>query len=554
MYERTAVVLEKYFNNVLGLEEKINLKTNYKNFKELIEEFQNYQEISEKEEKVINEFDNVANQIRNIQQEQKRLYKSNLKQEEDRSQLFDNLDETPNVIEKKLEKIENTVKENNTRLVELKLEFIRSLEKFNNKYAERNRISKEKRTKEEKYMKLIEKVTSEFNETDKENVKHLKMFGSIENTTPNELVEIMLENGKDAKIKFDENVMKKSAEERNNIAKKEAECYVLAYEKTKKLLNDINSDIVNIEKYQKILKDISVKFAFLKAEKMYIVDFLDNERMTAINGEKTHKGLMAEACTNFDADITQIENLYQLVIKEITGKSTKKAYNELYNKEYLKNIEEKEKNFEKETNGIRIKAGTIINSNYWRIEGIKNIYDVFNKEISEKYEKDLSDYQLEEIDDDADDDIDYDNIKVIEENQNNTQFDENDIDDDYEDDDYEGYDDFDDEEDDEFEDEDVEDDNNFDEEDDDMEDDDDFYYDDEELDDEEYEDDEYDDDFEYEDDDDDDDYDDDEDEYEDDEEDEETNKKQKVKKESTENVKSKGLFNKFFKEKNKKEK
>ena len=94
--------------------------------------------------------------------------------------------------------------------------------------------------------------------------------------------------------------------------------------------------------------------------------------MTAINGTKMHKNLMAEACENFELDITQINNLYQLVLREIAGKSTKKAYNELYNKEYLKNIEEKEKNFEKEINGLKIKAGTIINSNYWRIDGIKN--------------------------------------------------------------------------------------------------------------------------------------------------------------------------------------
>ncbi len=68
MYERSAVVLEKYFSNIFGFGDKINLKTNYKNFKDLIEEFQKYQVISEKEEKIINEFDDSANQIRKIQQ------------------------------------------------------------------------------------------------------------------------------------------------------------------------------------------------------------------------------------------------------------------------------------------------------------------------------------------------------------------------------------------------------------------------------------------------------------------------------------------------------
>ena len=40
--------------------------------------------------------------------------------------------------------------------------------------------------------------------------------------------------------------------------------------------------------------------------------------------------------------------------------------------------------------------GTVINSNYWRIEGIKNVYDVFQKEVSEKFEKDLSEFRIEE--------------------------------------------------------------------------------------------------------------------------------------------------------------
>ena len=121
--------------------------------------------------------------------------------------------------------------------------------------------------------------------------------------------------------------------------------------------------------------------------------------MTAINGLKAHKVMMAEACEKFELDIDQFGNLYQLVLREIAGKSTKKAYNELYNKEYLKNIDEKEKNFEEALNNIKLKAGTIINSNYWRIDGIKNIYEVFQDEITTKFGKDLSEYQLEELED-----------------------------------------------------------------------------------------------------------------------------------------------------------
>ena len=136
---------------------------------------------------------------------------------------------------------------------------------------------------------------------------------------------------------------------------------------------------------------------FLNSKKEYIVGFLDNERLTAINGRNTHEELMQEACQNFELDIQQIDNLYELVIRETTGKSTKKAYNELYNKTYLRDIEQKERKFEQEITNLKVNMGTVINSNYWRIEGIKNVYNVFQEEISEKFEKDLSEYQIEEI-------------------------------------------------------------------------------------------------------------------------------------------------------------
>ena len=74
---------------------------------------------------------------------------------------------------------------------------------------------------------------------------------------------------------------------------------------------------------------------FLGAEKDYLVQFLDYERIMVIHGKRTHRNLMLEACENFNVDIEQINNLYTLLVKEITNKSTKKAYKELYNKSYL---------------------------------------------------------------------------------------------------------------------------------------------------------------------------------------------------------------------------
>ena len=198
------------------------------------------------------------------------------------------------------------------------------------------------------------------------------------------------------RLKSADKVIKRAVEERNRIAVEEAKLYISIYDKMKKILPEVNNGLVKLTKPEKLLRDVGVKLAFLKAKKEYIVGFLDNERMTAMNGKKIHSRLMDEACNNFNLDIEQIDKLYDLIIRETTGKATKKAYKELYNKTYLKDIEEKEKDFEEEVVNIKINMGTLINANYWRIEGIKNIYNVFQEEVSGKFEKDLSDYKIEE--------------------------------------------------------------------------------------------------------------------------------------------------------------
>lgn len=548
MYERSAIVLEKYFNKIFGFNEKNNLKNLYNSYKNIIEETCKYQEIIEEEEKQIEQFDQIANEIRNIQQEQKKLYKSNIKLEEDRNKLFDDLDEDPALLEKKLEKIGQTILSNNERLEELKNGFTENLNEFNERQKERNKCSKARRIEEGTHIQLIEELKKELQEIDVNKIKELKQFASAEtlDDIKKEIAEIMISNGKDEKVKFNEDVVEKSVNARTKIAQKEAESYILVYDKTKRLLNEIENEDIKLDKYQKTLRDVSVKLEFLKAEKEYIVSFLDNERMTAINGLKAHKVMMVEACEKFELDIEQFENLYQLVLREIAGKSTKKAYNELYNKEYLKNIEEKEKNFEEAINNIKLKAGTIINSNYWRIDGIKNIYEVFQNEITTKFGKDLSEYQLEELEEEIEDepeepiyedldDENYENDEELLSYDFPEEDDESEVDEEeeyFDDDDDEYADDEEDEEDlDEFED---------DEDDEDLEEDDEEFFDD---DDEDY----------YEEDSDEDEEDDDS-FFDDDEEDEEVKDNKNSKKlenNSQKSKSSKGLFNKFFKDKNK---
>jgi len=94
MYERSAIVLEKYFNKIFGFNEKNNLKNLYNSYKNIIEE--------------------------------------------NRNKLFDDLDEDPALLEKKLEKIGQTILSNNERLEELKNGFTENLNEFNERQKERN--------------------------------------------------------------------------------------------------------------------------------------------------------------------------------------------------------------------------------------------------------------------------------------------------------------------------------------------------------------------------------------------------------------------------------
>ncbi len=240
-------------------------------------------------------------------------------------------------------------------------------------------------------------MNAEFAEIDVKDVASLKDFINFEKEqVKQEALGIMIKNGKSEKVNFNQDVLKRAIKVRIDIAEKEAECYILVYEKMKKLLAEQDTETVRLNKYKKTLRDTSVKLAFLNAQREYIVGFLDYERMTAIMGNKIHSQMMIEACNNFELDLIQIEKLYELIQREITNRSTKKGYNQLYNKTYLKHIEDKEKNFKQEVNNVNISMGTVINSNYWRIEGIKNIYNVFQEEVSKKFNKDLSEYKIEE--------------------------------------------------------------------------------------------------------------------------------------------------------------
>lgn len=399
MYERSAIVLERYLNKLFGFDRAINLRENFYNFSDLVEELKEYQTMVTEEEKVINKFEEVAREIQAIQKLQEKLSISNQKLEDERNKLFNAFDENPNTIQNRIEKIEKIVEENNSELKKLREEFIKTYVIFIERQKERNKFARGKRSSEEKYISTMKDANEKFKNVSVQDVQNMKRFivGNKEDLKRS-IVEIMLRNGKNERIGFNKEVINKAVDIRIEIAEKEAECYVAAYERFKKILSEVESDNIKLEKYEKFLRDNSVKLAFLNAEKEYVIDFLDNERMTVIGGPTAHRKMMEEACKNFDLDINQINNLYELILREIAGKSTKKAYNELYNKTYLRDIQAKERGFEAEVTNIKVNLGTVVNSNYWRIEGIKNIYEVFLQEVTEKFEKDLSDYKVAEID------------------------------------------------------------------------------------------------------------------------------------------------------------
>lgn len=495
MYERSAIVLERYMEKIFEFNKTNNLKSNFDNFKELLDEIENYQILAEKEGKVIQEFDDTVKKIEDIQNKQDKLYKENQKLEEMRNQLFLDLGEDSKILDNKFKKVEKLLEQNNEKLKEFREEFVKYLSDFSVRQKERNKCEKARRVGEANHLSYIKKMKEDFNAINVKDVVKLKEFiNSEKELVKNELNDIMTKNGKNEKIGFNQDILKVAIKARINIAEKEAECYVLIYEKMKKLLNDIEADNLKINKYKKASRDAGVKLAFLDAEKEYIFGLLDYERMTIIAGSRQHKKKMEEACQNFELDMIQIHNLYELILREIANKSTKKAYKELYNKTYLKNIEDKEKNFEEEVNNIKINMGTVINSNYWRIDGIKNVYNVFQEQVSEKFEKDLSEFQLEEIDEEILEKPKQDQKKnskkqIIEEDLQEEDYDDEEYDEDYyEEDEYEDDEDieeYEDEYDDEYEEDEYEDDY-----DDEYEDDEEEYYDDDEYDDENYEDDE----------------------------------------------------------------
>lgn len=392
MYERSAIVLERYFENLFGFKKPNNLVQNYKNYCELFEKFNKFQEANNEEFAALEAFQTAEQAIEDIQSQEEKLYKKNAKYEYSRDLIFNDISQKPDDIEKCMEKIESDIAKTQNSLITLREEFVESVRNYNEKKSALAKSKKARREAEAEYNTIFEITKQNIENIPEEYIETAKEFSAVEEQE--ELIDTMLENGKDEKIPFNNAVVRNAVKVSFDIQKRFIEIYVDAYNKTNKLIKELLEGAVSVELHDKTIRNINVKIDFLNAEKEYLVQFLDYERIMVIHGKRMHRNLMLEACENFNTDIVQIDNLYALLIREITNKSTKKAYKELYNKSYLLSIEENDEKFKKEKNKINLSTATIMNTNYWRIEGIKNIYTVFYKNVVEVFGKTLDEFEV----------------------------------------------------------------------------------------------------------------------------------------------------------------
>ena len=392
MYERSAIVLERYFENLLGYRNECNLRDNYTNYAELVTKLEKYQTNYQKEIEATQEYNASIKKIKSIQASQEKLYKRSAKLEYNRNLLFGNIDGKPEEVRRCIEKIEEDVEKNNAEMRDLKEELIQALAEYNEKKFEISKCKRYKKMAENDYDEIFETARDNYEGITNDDIDTAKKFAKFNDNE--EIVELLEENGKTERIPFNEEVMEEATKFGVEIAKKEVLSYLVIYDKMTKLLGDINSGTTKIELHKKYLRNEKAKLDFLYAVKDYIVQFLDFERMTIVHGRKSHNRLMSEACENFNTDAVQINNLFELLIREVTNKATKKSYKELYNKSYLTEIRDKEEKFKREKNRINLNTATLLNSNYWRIEGIRNIYTVFYKNVSEVFGRDVAEFDL----------------------------------------------------------------------------------------------------------------------------------------------------------------
>ncbi len=408
MYERSAIVLERYFENLLDYRREFNLRDNFNNYCELIEKLDKFQLNYQKEVAATESYNESLRKIKSIQLAQEKLYKKSAKMEYSRNLLFSNVDGKVDDTRKCIEKIEADVEKNIEAMKENKENLLQAMTEFNDRKFDLSKCKRYKKMAENEYNEIYEVAYRNFQGISADNIGAAKSFAKFDDSE--NIIETLDKNGKDEKIPFNEGVIESATTFGIEVAKKEVLSYLVIYDKMGKLLNEIANGSARIELHKKYARNEKAKVDFILASKDYMSQFLDYERMTIIHGRKSHNRLMCEACENFNTDVIQINNLFELLVREITNKATKKAYKELYNKSYIKDIKNKEEKFKKEKNRVNLNTATLINSNYWRIDGIKNIYTVFYRNVSEVFGKEVAEFEIPQ---DTDDDTAEESPKAV---------------------------------------------------------------------------------------------------------------------------------------------
>lgn len=416
MYERNVIIIDKHFSNLFGYDKVHNLKNNSEHYFDLINKLEDYQIISEKENNIMEDFEKVANRIRETQKYQEILNKRILKYLDSRKELFENLDENSELLNSKFQKIQNEIDKNNNETKENMKKFVDEIAEFNEKSEIRNKCGSERKIVESDYQRSLNITTDNFSKIEKEKLKEIKSFIKLQDKTieKENIRQKILKNGEKEKVKFDNNAIFRAIDVSTDVAEKRVEILLSIYDKTNKLLSEIKEDEVDIEKHKKISKDAKSKLEFLSAIDDYLILFLDNERMNVMGGEKEHQKVMSEACDHLKSDLKEIQNMYSLLLKEMNGKASKKSYKELYHLEYLFDLQDEEKVFEKSISKLSV-VGAVIYPDYWRIEGMQKIFDTFKRILTENYEKDLTEFEPLDIACDVNKDI----LKIEEEDNSN---------------------------------------------------------------------------------------------------------------------------------------
>lgn len=394
MYERNAIVIDRYFSNLFGYDQKNNIKNNANNYFELVEALKSYQDASDEENIIMAEFEKIASKIKDTQSKQDDLDLRERKYFEYRKILFENLDEDDITLKKEFDKIQKEIEKTENEIKENADVFVEEIKEFNDKSEIRNKCGRQRRIIENDYQKILDITIENYNNILKDKLKEIKAFLKSDNKqyVINQMKENIFKNGSKEKVPFDSNVINKAIDISLYIEGKKAEILLAIYDKTTKIISEIKNDTVKIEKHQKQVKDSKSKLDFLNVITDYIIIFLDNERMNTIGGEEEHKKIMNEACEHLQMDLEEIQNMYSLIIKEINGKSTKKQFKELYNIEYLNRLKEEERRFERDIKRLSM-IGTVIYPDYWRIEGMEKIFDTFKQIMTNTYQVDLTEYE-----------------------------------------------------------------------------------------------------------------------------------------------------------------